>query len=318
MNAPSWAADIAIDLDLATSLVLAQFPALANQTVVPFGIGWDNAAYLVGERIVFRFPRRRVATRLIEREIAILPAIATALPISIPVPRYVGIASDAYQYAFAGYDLIEGETACSRDLDDDTRVALAEPLGAFLRALHALDPTPLVARGLPNDEIRRLDYERRMELVRERESLLRLPESAARTGVSAAAVARAIDWLVAHPPRRIADEARRCVHGDLYARHVVLDGSRVAGIIDWGDVHLGDPAIDLSIAHLMLPTEAHGAFRTAYGSIASDTWETARFRAAYHALLELDYGLREDDVGMQRIGAAAIALMGFAENADFD
>lgn len=143
------------------------------------------------------------------------------------------------------YDLIEGETACSRDLGGDTRVALAEPHGAFLRALHALDPTPLAARGLSNDEIRRLDYERRMELVREREPLLRLPESEARTGVSAAAVARAIDWLVAHPPRRIADEARRCVHGDLHARHVVLDGSRVAGIIDWGDVHLGDPAIDL-------------------------------------------------------------------------
>ena len=308
---PQWAADVAIDLDLATSLVRAQFPALAYETIVPFGIGWDNVAYLVGNRIVFRFPRRRVATRLIEREIAILPAIASALPLAIPVPRYVGVASEAYPHVFAGYDRIAGETACVRDLDDRTRAALAEPLGAFLRALHAVDPAPLVARGLPPDEIRRLDYTRRMELVREREPRLQSAESVARTGVSAATIARAIDWLDAHPPRRIADDARRCVHGDLYARHVVLDGARVAGIIDWGDVHLGDPAIDLSIAHLMLPTSSHAAFRTAYGTISDDAWETARFRAAYHAMLVLDYGVREDDAGMRRIGRAAVLLMGF-------
>ncbi len=312
MGAPQWAADVAIDLDLAKTLVRTQFPALALEKMEPFGIGWDNAAYLVGERVVFRFPRRRVATRLIEREIAILPAIAPALPLAIPVPRYIGVASDTYPHAFAGYERIYGETACARDLDDDARATLAEPLGAFLRALHAIDPAPLVARGLPHDEIRRLDFERRMELVREREPLLRLPASIARTGVSVAVLTRTIDWLETHPPRRIADAARVCVHGDLYARHVVLDGGRTAGIIDWGDVHLGDPAIDLSIAHLMLPSSAHAAFRAAYGAIDDDAWETARFRAAYHALLVLDYGLRENDVGMLRIGATGLSLMGFA------
>ena len=308
---PQWAADIAIDLDLAMTLVHTQFPTLAREAIVPFGVGWDNAAYLVGERVVFRFPRRRVARRLIEREIAILPVIAPALPLAIPVPSYIGVASDAYPHAFAGYERIAGETACARDLDNDARVALAEPLGAFLRALHAIDPAPLVARGLPHDEIRRLDHTRRMLLVREREPLLRSPESAVRTGVATATIARTIDWLEAHPPTSIADAARRCVHGDLYARHVVLDGARVAGIIDWGEVHLGNPAIDLAIAHLMLPTSAHAAFRAAYGSIDDDTWETARFRAAYHALIELDYGIREDDAGMNRIGAAALSLMGF-------
>ena len=311
MSAPQWAADVAIDLDLATSLVRTQFSELARETVVPFGIGWDNVAYLVGERVVFRFPRRRVATRLMEREIAILPAIASALPLAIPVPRYIGVASDAYPHAFAGYERIRAATACARDLDDDSRLALANPLGAFLRALHAIDPVQLVARGLPPDEIRRLDYTRRMELVREREPLLRTPESAVRTGVSATTIARAVDWLEAHPPRHIADGARRCVHGDLYARHVVLDGARVAGIIDWGDVHLGDPAIDLSIAHLMLPSSAHAAFRATYGSISDDAWSTARFRAVHHAIIELDYGVRENDAGMRRIGKAALSLMSF-------
>jgi hypothetical protein len=38
-------------------------------------------------------------------------------------------------------------------------------------------------------------------------------------------------------------------------------------------------------------------------------WPTARYRAAYHALLELDYGVREGDRGMFAIGAAALRFM---------
>ncbi|MCH7839494.1 MAG: phosphotransferase [Planctomycetes bacterium] len=37
------------------------------------------------------------------------------------------------------------------------------------------------------------------------------------------------------------------VHRDLYARHMLVDDDgRPCGVIDWGDVHVGDPAIDLS------------------------------------------------------------------------
>jgi aminoglycoside phosphotransferase (APT) family kinase protein len=90
----------------------------------------------------------------------------------------------------------------------------------------------------------------------------------------------------------------------------LLDGQALpTGVIDWGDIHLGDPGIDLAIAHLMLPSDAHGAFRDAYGPIDDRTWNVARYRAAYHAILELDYGIRADDAGMREIGVAALRLM---------
>jgi hypothetical protein len=46
------------------------------------------------------------------------------------------------------------------------------------------------------------------------------------------------------------------VHGCLYSRHVIVEPSdaesdedaRLAGIIDWGDVHAGDPSGDLACA----------------------------------------------------------------------
>ena len=304
MTRPQWTADIAIDAALASRLVLAQFPELRAERIRPLGSGWDNAAFLVDERIVFRFPRRRVFASLLEREIALLPGFPTSLPLAIPRPTWVGAAVAEFPWSFAGYAVLPGRTACSGEPSDAERAMSAEPLGRFLRALHAIDPSPFVARGLPPDEIGRLDPIKRLRFARERVPAL-----------DAAGVAgdldRYITWLAEHPPPAIADDARRIVHGDLYARHVLLDARFVpTGVIDWGDVHLGDPALDLAIAHLVLPAASHARFREAYGPIDARTWEAARYRAIYHAILELDYGLRENDVGMRRIGTDALRLIG--------
>ena len=117
-------------------------------------------------------------------------------------------------------------------------------------------------------------------------------------------------WLRAHRPSPLEGSKRRIVHGDFYPRHIVLEAdARIAGVIDWGDIHLGDPAIDLAIAHLMLPSTAHQTFRNAYGLIDERTWTMARYRAVYMAILVLDYGLRESDDEMVDIGSTALRLM---------
>ncbi len=303
MDRPVWAADLHIDAALAAKLVAAQFPQFARVSVDPFAAGWDNAAFLVDGRVVFRFPRRRVAARLIEREAAVLPLIAAELPLAIPAPCFVGAPSAEYAYAFAGYNLIDGMTACSVAFTDASRAALARPLGEFLRALHTIDPALLVTRGLPPDEIGRLDPQKRLPAARER--VLSLRAAGLGDGLEDFSA-----WLEAHPPVPVRDGERRLVHGDLYARHILIDGAGPpSGVIDWGDVHLGDPALDLAIAHLMLPSSVHHAFRDAYGAIDERTWSAARYRAIYHAILELDYGVRADDAGMREIGAAALRFM---------
>lgn len=302
MVKPVWTADIEIDLARAANLIAGQFSDLRVACIEPFGLGWDNAAYLVNGSLVFRFPRRRIAVRLIEREIALLPLIAPHLPAQIPAPRYIGSAGAGFPWPFAGYPRIPGVTACSLDLRDEERGALAQPLARFLRALHAIDPAALVAAGLPPDEIGRLDHAKRMRLVHER------APSVAGSGV--AGLADVLNWLQTHPPGLPRAAQLRVVHGDFYARHVLLDdASRLTGVIDWGDLHWGDPALDIAIAHLMLPAHAHAAFRAAYGPIDARTWMAARFRALYHAVIEIDYGMKENDVGMRDIGATALRLM---------
>jgi len=88
-----------------------------------------------------------------------------------------------------------------------------------------------------------------------------------------------------------------------------LDAQRKpAGVIDWGDIHLGDPAPDIAIAHMLLPANAHAAFRDAYGPIDERTWRAAHYRALYHAILEIEYGIRENDAGMRDCGTATLRL----------
>ncbi len=90
-------------------------------------------------------------------------------------------------------------------------------------------------------------------------------------------------------------------HGDLYDRHLLVssDGT-LSGVIDWGDVHRGDPGVDLAVAHRVLPASAHDAFRAAYGPIDDARWNVARARALYHAASTLFYARDVGDAPLER------------------
>jgi aminoglycoside phosphotransferase (APT) family kinase protein len=295
----SWSAEFVVAADRARSLIEAQFPRLAPATVVPIGVGWDNTAFRVNEDLVFRFPRREVAAPLIETEARVLPALAPRLPLPIPVPTFLGRPTDDYPWSFAGHAIVAGRTACAAAFDDGRRSALAAPLAAFLASLHAFPPEEAARLGVGPDAIRRLDLGFR--LPKAREALDRL----ARLGL--VADPRPYADILDAAPAAYEPRSGTLVHGDLYARHLLVDGGGgLAGVIDWGDVHLGDPAVDLAIAHTFLPPTAHAAFRRAYGTIDAPTWQVARLRALWHTLMVLAYGDHIGDADLVREGRVAL------------
>jgi aminoglycoside phosphotransferase (APT) family kinase protein len=92
------------------------------------------------------------------------------------------------------------------------------------------------------------------------------------------------------------------VHGDLYARHLLVDRRRgLCGVIDWGDVHQGDPALDLSILYGFLPAEARPGFLEAYGPVDPGTLRRARFRALVVGALLISYAR---EIGDGRLAVA--------------
>jgi aminoglycoside phosphotransferase (APT) family kinase protein len=293
---PLWDADTPLTREDAARLVERRFPELAPARLEPLGTGWDNAAYTVNGRWVFRFPRRKIAAGLLENEARILPRLAPHLPLRIPQPVWHGRPEGAYPYPFAGYELLPGVTACAVEWTPEERLRNAPLLGRFLAALHGIEvDDETLARG-PGDELARADLRKRAPLILERLAQVEAEHPAVEgAGVRA--------WL-----SRLVDTApwtrRPCwVHGDLYARHLLVDEHlTVTGVLDWGDVHLGDPAIDLTIAFTFLPPEARGAFREAYGDIDEATWDRARFRAFQYGTALLMYGPSVGDAAITRVG----------------
>ncbi|MBN2447435.1 MAG: phosphotransferase [Phycisphaerae bacterium] len=294
-----WVAKHVVDEALARELIGSQFVALRPVHAVPLGVGWDNTAYRVNDRFVFRFPRRQIAVDLLQVESRVLPVIAGRLPLAVPVPTFLGKPAGGYPWPFAGYEMIPGGTADVAALDHDQRLATAQPLACFLAALHAFPADKVGELGAPGDLLGRLDPKKRVPMARENLAALR------ERGV----IETDQPWLdmldEVDPTRQPRGET--LVHGDLYARHLLVDAdARPTGVIDWGDLHIGDRAVDLSIAHGLLPPEAYGAFRAAYGPIDADTWRTARFRALYHASVTTLYGHETNDAALVREGLTVL------------
>ena len=183
-------------------------------TVLEIDHGYDFEVVIADDEWVFRFPRRPGVEEALELEIALLPAVAPALPVD--VPRFELVSRDPL---FVGYRLIRGEPL----LDED-----GEGVRAFLVALHAFDPS-----GLP---LQRFDW---VEAYRDQctefeRVVFPLLEHGQRERASR--LFGEADTLVGFEPA--------LVHADLGPDHLRVRDGRLAGVIDWGDARMGDPAID--------------------------------------------------------------------------
>ena len=207
-------------------ILAERFPQLAARELVVIEHGWDSLVYEVDGEWIFRFPRRPEVERWIEAELALLPELAQVLPVA--VPRYELVARNGV--LCAGYRKLIGEPA-STGVDERT----GADLGAFLTALH----------GFPAERARRLgvrsfeppSWRDRFGELAERFRTSVLPQLAPAERPRAEAVFAVIDELDFQPA---------LVHADMGPEHVLVREGRIAGVIDWSDARVGDPALDLA------------------------------------------------------------------------
>jgi aminoglycoside phosphotransferase (APT) family kinase protein len=287
MSRVLWAADWVVTPDLARSLIEAMWPELTPVRVNNIGAGWDNTAYLINDSFVFRFPRRAIAVPLIATEIRLLPWLAPQLPLRIPVPIYVGSPSGLYPCPFAGYSIIPGRTVTAAQLPNRDRGAFVRPLARFLATLHSISREQATERGAPKDTFERLDVGKRRSVTCARLDAI----AAAGIHCDITRIERILDTL----PFIDQPAADTLVHGDLHSSQVVIGQQHeIIGIIDWGDVHIGDPAVDLAGVHAMLPADCHDEFLQEYGPVDDVAWSAARGRAIWHTIAVLAHGV---DIG---------------------
>ena len=96
------------------------------------------------------------------------------------------------------------------------------------------------------------------------------------------------------------------VHGDLAATNLLGDGGRLAGVIDFGQLGVGDPACDLVLAWTGLDASGRRVLRDDV-DLDEDTWRRARGWALWKALVTLA-GASSPDVGGVQAAALTEAL----------
>jgi aminoglycoside phosphotransferase (APT) family kinase protein len=316
----------------AADLIREQFPDADVQQVTLLATGWDNTAFVVDGQWLFRFPHREIAVPGVQREITVLPRLAAVLPLPIPDPHFVGRPSARYPWPFFGARLLPGRELADSELSDSARSGAAASVGHFLRMLHdpglvglvngadlQVDPmqraSPPVRARRARKDLAGLVDRRTWSPDSDVYSLLDQAEhSAAATGSAAATDATAAGGMMA-AGAAVADHGSVVVsHGDLHVRHLLVDsGGAATGVIDWGDLCLADPAVDLSIAYFGFVGQARADLLTAYGRPISAERELAARACALSLAASLaEYAaadgraalLRECLAGLSRVVAA--------------
>jgi aminoglycoside phosphotransferase (APT) family kinase protein len=206
--------------------------------------GWDSRAWIVDRDWLEREPRRPEVADRLRAEVRLMRWLAPLL--SLPVPEPIVISDEPLRVR---HRLIVGEPF---DSDDP---ATGHALGAFLRTLHALPSADAERQGALDADAAHAQLTD--DLDRMRSDVLPLL-----AGDAAAEGARLLDACAA-PPSRPA-----LVHADLGPAHILIadggDGA-VAGVIDWTDARIGDPALDLAWLLYGAPPAVAAAVAKTYG-----------------------------------------------------
>jgi aminoglycoside phosphotransferase (APT) family kinase protein len=250
-----------VSIALVQRLVRDQRPDLGDCPIVRVANGWDNATFRLGDDLAVRLPRRAEAVPLILHEQRYLPDIARHCPVAVPVPVHAGQPTSDFPWPWSIVRWVSG--AAAADVGLAGREPAAKGLADFLVSLH-MPAEP----GVPVNPFRGVPLtDRDAVLVERLGDSERYPDAAALRAVWAQACA-AKAW----------DGPAMMLHGDLHPGNILLaeDGS-LAGVIDFGDVGAGDPAVDLAVGWLMFDAGTRHGFMGAFGSaVEADTWMRAR------------------------------------------
>jgi len=284
-----WDKTFDITDTLIRSLLKKQFGLTVN-TLSILGEGFDNSAFLINSNIVFRFPHRVQALSCMQNEIALLPIYKEKLSFPLPDIKYRGEATSEYPNPFVGYQRLEGELLSTRLPSITDNLDFATTLGSWLKELHAQPVEAAHLASIQGDQSWRLDISNRTQKMAE------ILEQYADDFKDAGFDPIELNEMMESFEHLHILEKQVYLHGDLYAKHIVVDKKGMpAGLIDWGDTHIGHPAIDLSVGVMLFEDDALQAFLNAYGEWDHDLLDIAIFRAFCHALGAYAYFCQKND-----------------------
>lgn len=257
-----------VTADLVRDLLREQHPDLADLPIREVAGGWGNQMWRLGDGLAVRMQRMDTSPDLQIKERRWLPLLASRLPLPIPNPVRNGKPSERFPKMWTVMTWVEG-TPLDHGLITRGDHA-ADTLAAFLKALHVeapVDAPDALGFGAHPKECTE-GFEHFLGGV----DLGGFAEDEIRA-VWEDAVA-ASEW----------SGPRVWVHGDLHPANVVVADGTLAGVVDFGGVFAGDPALDLAAAWVLLPAGGAARFFDSYAPVDEATVRRARGLAAMKSL----------------------------------
>jgi aminoglycoside phosphotransferase (APT) family kinase protein len=289
-----------VDAALVQRLIASQHPVWAGLPIERVASdGTTNAIYRLGPAAAVRLPLVRYGEEAIDVEGRRLPQIAPRLPLDVPEQIATGEPAAGYPFRWSVHRWIEGEPVSRAPVVD--LVALGEDLAAWIAALHRIDTTggPDAAlnglRGLPLAS-RDIDTRRALAAL------------ADEIDVGAALAAwedalRAERW--SGPPVWF--------HGDLLAGNLLARDGRLAAVIDFAGLGVGDPACDLMIAWGLFSGASRESFREALRDrtgLDDAAWARGRGHALSQAAIYIPYYRHANPAGVAAARRQLAAALG--------
>ena len=240
----------------------AAHPAIDLSAAVVVDTGWDHTVVDTGAW-VFRIPRRPAVAAMLRVERRLLALLGPRLP--VPVPD-LSLHTTADGTLYGLYPRLPGEPAACADAGP-----LTGDVATLLTALHAVEPADALLLGL--EAPGKLDL-------------------AVLAGRATAEVVPLLPWEsvdalhAAFATLREPPPAECVIHADLGESNLLVAGGRLAGVIDWSDAHVGDPAMDLTWFVQCLGADGARAALAAYVPPAGTDPDTLWRRAVAHATVQ--------------------------------
>lgn len=276
--------ELRVDEALVCRLVADQLPEHASAPVRRLSAsGSSNSLFRLGDELLVRLPRQPGGSATILKEARWLPYLHHALPIAVPEILAVGDPAHGYPEHWSVVRWIEGEHPAGAASDTGSRHQLARDLAKVVRALRDLQVptgarTDAELRWYRADPLTAIDADLRgyaaqcrliPDLDLDLDAVLRVWDEAMAT---AEGPASGTHW----------------VHGDLLAENLLVRHGRLAAVLDFGGLAVGDPTVDLVPAWEVLDAPARALFRAEAG-IDERTWVQGRAWALAIAVMTFPY-----------------------------
>jgi aminoglycoside 2''-phosphotransferase len=260
--------------------------------------GQYNDVIILNEGLVFRFAKVPDAIKTFQYEVVVLKSLQGWLPLKIPDPIYTQVETDGIGEVFIGYPMINGVSLWQDNYKTITntsaRKRMAFQLAEFLKELHQFS-----AETIP---IQLYGFETRAEWVDmyNRIQLRLYPFMREDTKIE---VSTHFESYLDQTEQYGFEACLR--HGDFGTGNILYDPVKqeVTGIIDFGGVGLGDPAVDFAGIYISYGSDFYENCCSVYPEMRH-ALDRVHFYCGTFALQEALFGVENNDDAAFQAGIA--------------